>query len=336
MTTQTNGGTRGGFSLVEMLVVLAVIALLIGIIIPAVAGGRTAARNADTRTNMVQLGNACAQFEIDQRRRPGYFSSTQMGSGTNAASYGFTTMDNVMLDLLGGITKKPRDTAAGIITVGPGMGNGLSVNVDVNALGAPSQAAGSSGKSYFTVDKRFIAQTGAGQRKPSNNNDNVMMPVLTDTFGQPILAWVQSDSSATTDFAAENTDNSAVIPGFTWAANAGFLSNSVMSLGKKGENMTFSIGTAGSILNETVASANRVLTLQALLGNPAAPDPAAPAAMPRPIRARAPIVFHSAGNNGVYLGASERAGKPGVVRYAPNIDPVTSGGFDDIITTTGQ
>lgn len=335
MTIRNNSGARGGFSLVEMLVVLAVIALLIGIIIPAVAGGRTAARNADTRTGMVQLGNACSQFEIDQRRRPGYFSSTQLGAGTNAASYGFTSMDNVMLDLLGGITKKGRDTAAGIISVGPGNNDQTQVNVDLNALGAPSQAAGSSTKSYFTVDKRFVAQNGMNKRLPAMN-DNALLPALTDGFGQPILAWVQSDSSATTVFAAENTNSAAVIPSFTWAANAGFLSDTVTSLGKRGETMRFVSETEGSILNQSNAIANRIDTLESLLGNPAAPDPAAPANDQRPLRARAPIVFHSAGNNGVFLGVKERAAKPGVIRYAPNLDPITSGGSDDILTTAGQ
>lgn len=335
MTMQNNSGARGGFSLVEMLVVLAVIALLIGIIIPAVAGGRTAARNADTRSGMVQLGNACSQFEIDQRRRPGYFSSTQMGAGSNAATYGFTSMDNVMLDLLGGITKKPRDVASGIISVGPGNNDQTQVNVDINALGAPSQAAGSATKSYFTVDKRFVAQTGANKRLPSMN-DNVQLPVLTDGYGQPILAWVQSDSSATTVFAAENTNNANVIPSFTLAANAGFLADSVTSLGKRGETMKYVMNSEGSILNESNMSGNRIDSLESLLGNPVAPDPAAPANDQRPLRARAPIVFHSAGNNGVYLGVNERAGKTGVVRYAPNLDPITSGGFDDIVTTTGQ
>lgn len=335
MTMRTSGGTRGGFSLVEMLVVLAVIALLIGIIIPAVAGGRTAARNADTRSSTVQLGNACSQFEIDQRRRPGYFSSTQLGSGTNAATYGFTNMDNVMLDLLGGITKKGRDAAAGIITVGPGNNDQTQVNVDINALGAPSQAAGSSGKSYFTVDKRFVAQNAANKRLASMN-DNVSLPVFTDSFGQPVLAWVQNDSSATTVFAAENTNNPAVIPSFTLASNAGFLADTVTSLGKRGETMRYVVSSQGSILNESNNLANRIDTLESLLGNPVAPDPAAPANDQRPLRARAPIVFHSAGNNGVFLGVSERAAKPGVIRYAPNLDPITSGGSDDILTTTGQ
>ncbi len=335
MTMRTNTGVRGGFSLVEMLVVLAVIALLIGIIIPAIAGGRTAARNADTRTNMVQLGSACAQFEIDQRRRPGFFSFNQMGAGANAATFGFTNMDNMMLDLLGGTTKKARDLNQGIITVGPGNADN-SVNVDTAALGAPSASSGSAAKSYFTLDKRFVAQTGAGKRKVTTSNDNALLPVLTDAFGQPILAWVQSDSSATTDFVAENTDNANVIPAFTWASNAGFLSNDVTSLGKRGETMQFVVSTQGSILNQTVPIANRVFSLQALLGNPAAPDPAAPAGNPRPLRPRGPIVLHSAGNNGIYMGATERAGKPGVVRYTPNQDIVTSGGFDDVITTAGQ
>ena len=77
-------------------------------------------------------------------------------------------------------------------------------------------------------------------------------------------------------------------------------------------------------------------SLEALLGNPAAPDPAAPAAMPHALTARAPIVLHSAGADGVYMGVQDRGARPGSIAYKPNQDPFGGALFDDIITNAGQ
>ena len=61
------GATRGhkGFTLIEMLIVITVIAILALIVIPRVQGAVIKAREATLKANLHQLRNAIGQFEAD-------------------------------------------------------------------------------------------------------------------------------------------------------------------------------------------------------------------------------------------------------------------------------
>jgi prepilin-type N-terminal cleavage/methylation domain-containing protein len=58
-----------GFTLVELLVVLAIIAILVSLLLPALSKARSAGRGAVCKSNMKQMGLALAMWLEDRRGR---------------------------------------------------------------------------------------------------------------------------------------------------------------------------------------------------------------------------------------------------------------------------
>lgn len=79
----------GGFTLVEMLVVLAIIGVLTSLSVPAALQMRAAARKTQCATRMGQVVLAINQFEVSRKRMPGYLES--MGHFAGGADPGDPT-----------------------------------------------------------------------------------------------------------------------------------------------------------------------------------------------------------------------------------------------------
>ncbi len=63
---------RKGFTLVELLVVIVIVAMLAGLLLPAVTRSRESARRAQCLNNQRQLAQAMQQYENARDQLPGY------------------------------------------------------------------------------------------------------------------------------------------------------------------------------------------------------------------------------------------------------------------------
>ncbi len=71
LRTQKRGGaSRTGFTLIELLVVVAIIAILASLLLPALSRSRAAARNANCKSNLRQIGLILALYTSDHEGFP--------------------------------------------------------------------------------------------------------------------------------------------------------------------------------------------------------------------------------------------------------------------------
>jgi len=311
---------RRAFSLVEMMVVLLILAVVLAIVVPALSAARNTARKAATNALMNQLATSCAQFQMDERRLPGYFTARDVGAAENG-DRGFSTMNNILADLAGGIVEN--NSTSTTIQVGPRAG-ATQIYIDTALIGSSRQIKGVTNKAYFQPDPKFFGLVNG--REGDVNHQR--LPDLFDSWGTPILAWQQDETPNTTgDFASANSSAPAK---FYWIQNAAFLKSTGLGKFTINEAIDSVIGAPNNNPGST-----RIDSLWAVLGTPAFTDPAYPTPPNmRPAQARAPIVFQSAGYNSTYCGRSERGGKladanGGTIPYSSPADAMDA--FDDFL-----
>ncbi|MBX3364505.1 MAG: type II secretion system protein [Phycisphaeraceae bacterium] len=349
----------GAFSLIELLVVISIVALVIALVLPALGGARDVARRGESLAVMNEFAAAVEQFRQDHDRLPGVFTPSQMGSSENADTYGFTAMENALLELMGGLvtTTSPNSEERNFGPSAAARAENQSLGRYVNAQLMGTSYPGNPGYftprgKYWTAMDRPTQQWGSGAALTTDAD----IPDLVDAWGNPFLLWVEDDAgprriTSVDDFAriAQTGNNYAR---FYWASNAGYLRAN--EFGRRGRNQS-----ADSLLGDTVGALNRQRTMTGLLGSPDFPigdlDTVAMNLL-LPSAPRSAMLIMSAGADGLHLGARDRGARAtaaatdglyygmhhksaGGARHTDDGRPVTLdriAEFDDLILSVGR
>jgi prepilin-type N-terminal cleavage/methylation domain-containing protein len=336
----THARQHSGFSLIELLTVMVIIALVVAIVIPTLGRARDSARSTSTQSFVQRFVQAAEQFQQDHRRMPGYFTVREMGAAQNI-NRGLSAVQNMLLDLSGGVVTSNPAPPGTVSGVGPLDNPQTHIRVAPDMIGVPS----ASNKAYFTPSAKNMALLSQPDQRVSID-EHARLPELVDDYGMPLIAWVQDDAGQASvrrpeDFAAEDSRTPSR---FYWASNAAILRAPATGRLKVNMSTQSLLGATG-----TAPSTNTMRSLRGLLGNPAYPVDVNPAVdQILPSTARGPLVVMSTGRNGVFLGIEERGAKAaaGPLDYGlnfksragnvlnPRVDILAE--FDDIVVAGGN
>ncbi|MBW3596564.1 MAG: DUF1559 domain-containing protein [Planctomycetes bacterium] len=152
-----------GFTLVEMLVVIAIIGVLVGLLLPAVQAARETARRTQCLNQLKQLGLAIQQYEIAQQYYPWRQGGTDGGTNDPASPNNNASRLSGMILLLPHLEQLPLYETIYGGSAGPKGGPGPDVTwplwaTQIEGLICPSdEPAGATGSGFGETNYAFSA-----------------------------------------------------------------------------------------------------------------------------------------------------------------------------------
>ena len=306
-----------GFSLIELMVVISIIAVLVGLLLVALGRVRTAASITKTKNTMQQFAAACDQFQQEYGRYPGVIPEPVLASLPNNP---LSTTENALLELMGGYRvlkpgeenipaiKDDYDAYSGtVIALGPVW----RLKVDVNRIGEGPFIDGKANGPFLAPDENAFGLV-SGQALGASFNA-LELPDLLDDWGQPIIYLRRLRSRGPLV-----SDDPADLPQFLIAGLDGYLKST--GLGELGQNQDYDSSPGGSILTDSLTDFE--INYAYVLRHPALGS-SDPNDVMETSTARGAYVLISAGPDGIFFSAQDGPGAPG--------DEVTAlGGNPDI------
>ena len=188
----THSHSRRGFTLIEILVVVGIIALLVGILLPALSKVQERARMTQTMGLMQEFAKACDAFQQEFGRYPGLVPEEILANDPQISG-----TENAMLELMGGGVRKndvDNSTYTNITTgfSAPGWEPltfkitgqpDFIVKINVGKIGDGPFINGKQYPPFFAPKANDLRPT-AGQKGESAT---IKIPDLMDSWGNPII-----------------------------------------------------------------------------------------------------------------------------------------------------
>ena len=161
------------FTLVELLVVIGIIAILAGLLLPALSRVRAAGDRTRTVALVSGLANAIERYYSDFHAYPGPLSNSQVGNGIASGISGLSNVSgtqNLVLGLCGGL-----------------WNNGGTIAFDVNRIGrGPVALVDTNNKQSNPYIESAPLSIGQFHDSSGTPNDNPNIPVFVDAYPDPM------------------------------------------------------------------------------------------------------------------------------------------------------